>query len=177
MDAHRMPDGGALVVLPSGRGQLFESRDELLAALDETAHREARHPLRDLLPEGRTFGERAAELARELAAQADGLDGTAASLDEVDRLVQRRGAAAFRRPEQYQRLVAYVGEVIRSITGGRWRAVLAADGQTWEPWIVEPDGRDHPVFGLVFKELHEWGSGGSIRGVVAGRLGPRPPRA
>lgn len=175
LDAHRMPDGGALVVLPSGKGCLYESRDGLLAALDETARRKPQHPLRDLLPEGRDFGQRAPQLAAELATQADGLDYTEPSLDVVDRLVGRR-PAAFRRPDQYQRLLAYVGEVVRAITGGEWRTVLAADGVTWEPWIVEPDGRRHPLFGLVFKELHEWRSGGSIRGLIAGRLGPRPPR-
>ena len=69
-----------------------------------------------------------------------------------------------------------MGEAVRGITGGEWTAVLAIDGKTWEPWVVEPDGRQHPVFNLVFKELHEWGRASSIRGVVAGRLGPRPPR-
>jgi hypothetical protein len=175
LEAHRMPGDAVLVVLPSGKGWLYESRHELLTSLDEMMRQEIRHPLRDL-PEGRTFGQRASGLAAELAAQAPGLDGTEPSLDEVDRLVRRRGAAEFRRPEQLQRLIAYVGEVMRGITGGAWTAVLAFDGETWEPWIVEPDGRQHPVSSLVFKELHEWDRSSSIRGVIAGRLGPRPPR-
>lgn len=175
LEAHRMPGDAVLVVLPTGKGWLYESREELLTSLDEMMRQEVRHPLRDL-PDGRTFGERASGLAAELAAQAGGLDGTEPSLDGVDRLVRRRGAAEFQRPEQLQRLVAYVGEVIRGITGGEWTAELAGDGETWEPCVVEPDGRRHSVFGLVFAELYEWGRSSSIRGVVAGRLGPRPAR-
>ncbi len=176
--AHRLPEGGALLVHPSGGGRLYESRVELLAMLDGVARQEVVHPLRDRLPLGRAFVEEAARLAGELAAQSSGeLDGTERSLDAVDRLVRRLGARAFLRPEQFQRLVAYVGEVIRAITGGEWQAVLAADGRTWEPWIVEPDGRRHAAFGLVFKELHEWDRSSSVRGVVAGRLGQRPPRS
>jgi hypothetical protein len=175
LEAHRMPGDAVLVVLPSGKGWLYESREELLTSLDEMVRQEVRHPLRDL-PDGRTFGERASALAAELAAQARGLDGTEPSLDGVDRLVRRRGAAESQRPEQLQRLVAYVGEVIRGITGGEWTAELAGDGETWEPCVVEPDGRRHSVFGLVFAELHEWDRSSSIRGVVAGRLGPRPSR-
>jgi hypothetical protein len=179
MDARRLPEGGVLVVLANGAGRLYESRDELLAMLGDVASQEARNPLRELLPLGRGFVAEVPRLAGELAAQGGGeLDGTERSLDAVDRLVGRLGAAAFRRPEQFQRLVAYVGEVVRGITGGEWRTVLGDDGQTWEPWIVEPDGRrPHPVFGLVLKELHEWNRASSIRGVVAGRLGPRPPRS
>ena len=174
MDARRLPDGGVLVVLPNGSGRLYESRDALLAMLGDVASQEPVNPLRDLLPLGRGFVAEAPRLAVELAAQGGGeLDGTERSLDAVDRLVRGQGAAAFRRPEQFQRLVAYVGEVVRTRTGGEWQAVLGADGQTWEPWVVERDGRRHPVFGLVLKELHEWSAGSSIRGVVAGRLGTR----
>lgn len=173
VDARRLPDGGELLVFENGGGQLYESRAALLAMLESPA---VPKPASDLLPLGQGFVARAAELALELATQAEGLDGTEPSLDEVDRLVRRLGAAAFLRPDQFQRLVAYVGEAVRATTAGVWLAVPAADGKTWEPWIVEPDGRRHPVSGLVFKELREWNRGSSLRAAIAGRLGPRSPR-
>lgn len=171
--AHQLPDGGELLVFEDGRGRHYESRAALLAMLDEVSRQEPTHLLHGLLPLGRAFVDEAPRLAAEFAAEHGGLDGTERSLDDVDQLVRRRRPRTFLRPEQFQRLVAYVGEVIRAITGGEWRAELAGDGRTWEPWIVEPDGRRHAPFALVHGELAEWGRDRSIRGVVAGRLGPR----
>ena len=175
-DAYRLAGDQVLLVFEDGRGRFYESRTELLALVDEVERREAVHPLRALLPQGQAFAEQVPGLIRELAEQLDRpgtLDGTERSLDDLDRLVRRLGPGACLRPEQFARLVAYVGEVIAKTIGGAWRMVLAADGQTWEPWVIDARGTRYAPFGLVLKELHEWGPESSIRGVVAGHLWSR----
>jgi hypothetical protein len=43
-------------------------------------------------------------------------------------------------PQVFSALVAYVGEVMRHMTRGRWEMRLETDGQTWAPFIVDLDG-------------------------------------
>lgn len=126
-------------------------------------------PLAALLPQGRDFAAQAPRLSAELNLPV--LTG----LPRLDDLVRRLGLSACRRPPVFARLVAYVGETIIAARGGGWQMRRSADGAAWEPWVVDAAAKSHPPFGLVYKELAEWGQAGSLSGAVAGHLGPPLP--
>lgn len=162
--AYRFADGRELLVLEDGKGRLHESRADLLAMLGEVSSRKPVSPFGVLLPQGRDFPAQAPELAAELGLPV--LTGLAG----LDDIVRRAGADACRRPPMFARLVAYAGETIIAAVGGGWQMRLASDGATWEPWVVDAGGGNHAPFGLVYKELAEWGAESSLTGVVAGNL-------
>jgi hypothetical protein len=164
--AFRFPDGRELLVLEDGKGRLHESRADLLAMLHEIAGRKPVSPFGALLPQGRDFPAHAPRLAAEL-----GLPGPA-GLPQLDDVVQRLGVAACRKPPVFGQLVAYVGETIIAARGGGWQMRPGVDGTTWEPWVVDGEGGSHAPFGLVYKELAEWGPEASLTGAVVGHLGP-----
>lgn len=164
--AYRFPDGRELTVEASGKGQLHESRAELLAMLQQVAARKPASAVTGLLPQGRDFPAHAPRLAAELGLPV----GT--GLPQLDDVVRRIGARACRTPPVFGQLVAYVGETIIVARGGGWQMRLGRDGATWEPWVVDAEGGSHAPFGLVYKELAEWGPHASLAGVVAGHLGP-----
>ena len=159
--AYRLPDGRELLVREDGKGRLHESRADLLAMFGEAAARGPVSPFGVLLPQGRDFPAHAPRLAAELGLPVrTGLSG----LDDV---VRRLGVRACRRPPVFGRLVAYAGETIIAARGGGWQARLGADGTAWEPWVVDAEGGSHAPFGLVYKELAEWGPEASLTGVLA----------
>jgi hypothetical protein len=171
MDAYQLPADAALVVLPNGRGVLYESRADLKSLIDEVAHTKPLHLLTGKIPQGKLFAAEAAQLMAEFIEHMDiPLDGTESSLDSIDRLIRQRRASTFLQPTEYPRLLAYVGEVVRHLVNGHWQMVLAEDGETWEPWIVDSSGGRHPVFAILAKELTEWNRRSSIRGAIAGHL-------
>ena len=74
-------------------------------------------------------------------------------------------------PDVFAALTAYVGEVIRDATKGRWEMRRASDSEkTWEPWIVDPSGRSYAPFN-IYKELLEYGRSASLRVFVQWELG------
>jgi hypothetical protein len=164
--AYRFPDGRELLVREDGKGRLHESRADLLALFGEKAAREPVSPFGALLPQGRDFPAHASRLAAELELP------VRTGLPRLDDIVRRFGVRACRRPPLFGRLVAYVGETIIAAKGGGWQMRPGADGTTWEPWVVDAEGGSHAPFGLVYKELAEWGPEASLTGVVAGHLGP-----
>jgi hypothetical protein len=164
--AYRFPDGRELLVLGDGKGRLYESRADLLAMSREVAARQPVSPFAALLPQGRDFPAQAPRLAAELDLPV--LTG----LPQLDDVVERLGVRACRTPAVFGRLVAYVGESIIAARGGSWQLRPGADDASWEPWVVDAAGRSHAPFGLVYKELTEWGPQASLTGVVAGHLGP-----
>jgi len=167
LTAYQFPDGRALIVLAGGKGRLYESRDGLLAMLREAAESTPASPFGALLPQGRDFPAQAPRLAAELGLPV--LTG----LPQLDDVVRRLGAPACRKPPVFGRLVAYAGETIIASRGGSWQMRPdAVDDATWVPWVSDAGGRDHAPFGLVYKELHEWGRGASLSGVIAAHLGP-----
>jgi hypothetical protein len=165
-DAYRLDQDQILVVFEDGRGRLYESRAAMLDMMDAIANEPPCSAAADRLPEGREFPNHAKRLAVELGITA---------LTELDDVVHRLGVEICLSPSMFGRLVAYVGEAIIQARSGDWQMRLATDGKTWEPWVVEADGRAHAPFGLVFKELIEWGPESSLTGVVVGHLAASGP--
>lgn len=167
-DAYRLDQDQSLLVFENGRGRLYESRAAMLTMMDAIADEPCRSSAADRLPEGREFPTHAKRLAIELGITA---------LAELDEVVHRLGVEVCLDPPMFGRLVAYFGEAIIRARSGDWQMRLATDGRTWEPWVVDADGRAHAPFGLIFKELIEWGPESSLTGLLVGHLaasGPRP---
>lgn len=168
--------GGALLLFHNGKGRIYESKDEFCAALDEL-EREARRGSKSIcsdLPQGQKFADEVPELVRHLATllkiEPGQLDGSEVSLDTVDQGLRRLRPQKLLSPEVFAPLTAYVGEVIRNATQGRWEMRRGTDVDlTWEPWIVDPSGRSCAPF-LIYKDLLEYGRRSSLRGWVAGTL-------
>jgi hypothetical protein len=180
-----LASGGALLLFSNGKGRLYESKDEFRAALDELEREARRGPMsicRDL-PQGQSFAEQVPELVRQLATllkiESAQLDGSEVSLDHVDKGMRRLRPQRILTPEVFAPLTAYVGEVIRNATHGRWEMRRGSDvDRTWEPWVVDPSGRSCAPF-IIYKDLLEYGRSASLRGWVAGTLatwGHRPAR-
>jgi len=170
-------DGRALLRLADGSGSLIESFDEFMEAREvgrRLMDTGPVHPLRLLIPESATFLERVPELLDTLPALLE-VDGTALDLSEaslavIDDGLRRNGSARFLTPELFPALTAYVGEVIRVATAGKWEMRFVEAEQVWEPWIIDPAGRAYSAF-MFFKELHEYDeSSSSVQGFVGGQL-------
>jgi len=121
----------------------------------------SRHPLGTRFPNGGGFIDAVPllinELPRQLGLRPAALDGSVDGLERLDRATRRKGGqACLDDPDVLAPLIAYVGEVIRNVTGGDWTIEAHADEQ-WQPVIVGPDGRHYPTFG-IFKQLLERGS-------------------
>jgi hypothetical protein len=141
------------------------------------------HPLGTRFPNGTGFIEAVPSLIEELPARLrlrpEAFDGSVDGLERLDRAAQRIGGqACLDDPNILAPLVAYVGEVIRNVTGGDW-AIVTDPGQYWQPVIVGPAGQRYPTF-AIFKELLERGSmyalvavrtGCEMRGFVRHRAG------
>ena len=88
-------------------------------------------------------------------------------MDKVEKALRRLSPEQLLTPEVFAPLTAYVGEVLRNKTNGRWEMRRATDTErTWEPWIVDPSGRAYAPFG-IYKELLENGRSSSLRAFVA----------
>jgi hypothetical protein len=176
-EAFALADGGILLLFEDGKGRLYESRDELRAMLEQVEQRALQgpaSPCRDL-PQGRAFAEQVAQLVLRLPAllkmDASQLDGTKASLDNVDKALWRMSPQRMLDPGVFAALTAYVGEVIRNVTKGHWEMRRASDSEkTWEAWIVDPSGHGYAPF-KIYKELLEYGRSASLRVFVQSELG------
>jgi hypothetical protein len=141
------------------------------------------HPLGSRFPNGVGFIDAVPSLIEELPTRLrlrpEAFDGSVDGLARLDRAAQRIGGqACLDDPNILAPLVAYVGEVVRNVTGGDW-AIATDLGQDWQPVIVGPDGRRYLTFS-IFKELLERGSmyalvvvrtGCEMRGFVRRRAG------
>lgn len=173
--AFDLAGGRVLILLEDGNGRLYESKKELQAMLDEVERRAARGPesICHDFPQGRAFAEQIPQLVRQLGKQLHldpaRLDGSEESLDAVDKAIWRMKPERALSPDVFAPLTAYVGEVLRKATNGRWEMRQASDvDKTWEPWIVDPSGRSCPPF-LIYKELSDE-TPPSVRGWVSGTL-------
>lgn len=174
-EVYRLPDNHLLVVFRDSRtwGNLVEGGEKVLAELRAMREWHPQHVLEGVLPGGAHFPAEVPalvdELARAAAIPREKLDGSEASLVQIDRAVRRLGAKAHE-PAVMAALIAYVGEVMRLKSGGAWEMRQA--GEVWEPWILGPDGRRYNPFMVVYREL-DAGRGGSIAGAANGEMGPR----
>lgn len=174
---YRLPGDKLLFVNKRGRGLLYESRQAYLDYLQDCRDYNSRPGhLFDMVMPGRdkTFLTEVPRLvdtlAEKLRIPRDQLDLSIDSMRLVDRRVRRDRRALT--PELYPELLAYVGEVIRAETGGRWVSIVAdSDGETLEPWILGPDGRGYKPFLVVSRALDE--PPYSIREMLLAELAPR----
>lgn len=178
----RLGNGGALLRLEHGRGRLYDSYADFCEALaqnEEEARRGARHMLSDLLSSNVTFPGDVPMLIERLPAvlpiDATSLDGSEASLKRIDRAIRTfvrgksDGFEAVLTEEIVPSLIAYVGEVMRKATDGRWQMRLSDDGKVREPWIISNNGEEFPAF-LFVKELLDPPRTVSIASFVSAQL-------
>jgi hypothetical protein len=176
-EAFDLADGGVLLLYEDGKSRMYESKDELLAMLEELEQKARQgpvNPCRDL-PQGEAFAEQVGQLVLRLPAllrmDASQLDGSEASLDNIDKALWRMRPQRMLTLDVFAALTAYVGEVIRNVTKGRWEMRRASDSEKiWEPWIVDPSGHGYAPF-RIYKELLKYGSSGSLRVFVQWELG------
>ena len=133
--AHVLEDGRVVVYLPGDvLGHLYPSREvleEINRGLAETEREAAEQsaagfpdPCLTFLPPFDDFlrdvDAHAKALGKVIKVADEALDRTVASLDAVDRALLRIPRAKRPVPEILTPLVAYVGEVMRRASGGRW---------------------------------------------------------
>jgi hypothetical protein len=133
--ARVLPDGRVLLyVQDDGSGMLYPSRaaaEEMKRDYDETERKTIEQfrtgfhdPCRTLLPPVADFLRDVEAHAKSLGPRigvADAvLDFTPASLDAVDKALKKIPWAKRQVPDLVTPLVAYVGEVMRKASGGRW---------------------------------------------------------
>ena len=176
-----LDDGAALLTfgIEDGRGRLYESRKALVdrfEAAEEQARLERRiSQLAMLIPQGVDFPNQVPtlidNLAVELRLDRNSLDGSEESLEKVDETLRTLPTERILSARIFAPLLAYTGEVIRRAVDGIWEMRLTSDGVTWEPWIVEANGRASAPSKL-YKDLMEYDPV-SVRAFVAGTLGAR----
>jgi hypothetical protein len=157
-EARTLPDGRVLLVLRlDGSGTLYPSRESLanmqLGVAEDLAKARAAPgasqtplpPIDDFL---RDVEAHAKSLGPRLRIPDEVLDGTPESLDAVDKALKRIPWAKRPVPEILTPLVAYVGEVMRMASGGRWskfpatqkRKVPVFDSDELSVWMLAHGG-------------------------------------
>ena len=166
-DVVRLNDGRVLWV-SYGSANIYASADDyraLLASIEEHSRLPWQHPLGTEFADGHAFIKAVPKLVQQLPAklrlQASSLNRSIESLDHIDRAAARYGGPeCLDDPAILAPVVAYVGEVMREATLGRWEVApwLGPGGEeSWHPVIVDADGQQYATF-VIFKELLESGS-------------------
>jgi hypothetical protein len=168
-DARVLPDGRVILVLQTGgSGTLYPSRESLAElnrrcaeTVREIAEKRAKgivHPAQELLPPIDDFlrdvEAHAKSLGPRLRIPDAVLDGTPESLDAVDKALKRIPWAKRQVPDLVTPLVAYLGEVMRKGSGGRW-STSQSPGHENEPMITASGGRLFQPFASVFIPMIE----------------------
>jgi len=159
---------GRVVWISYGSANIYASADDyraLLASVEENSHLKWQHPLGNEFSDGQAFIRAVPQLVQQLPAKlhlkASSLNRSIESLDDIDRAAGRIGGPeCLDDPAILAPIVAYVGEVMREVTGGRWevRYSMGPGGEdSWQPIIVGANGQQYPTF-VIFKELLESGS-------------------
>jgi hypothetical protein len=159
-----LSDGRVLHVLRAdGSVQFYPSREaleEMNRRCAETRREAAKgpiNPMRTLLPPVADFlrdvEAHAKSLGPRLGIPDDVLDFTPASLDAVDKAQKKIPWAKRQVPDLVTPLTAYVGEVLRKGSGGRWTG-SPRPGKT-EPVVIGRDGRICQPFAVVFLPMVE----------------------
>jgi hypothetical protein len=190
-EARVLPDGRVLLCdLFDGSGTLYPSREPLAKMQREIAEEIARGPVDPclaLLPPIADFIRDVEAHARSLGTRIgvadEALDGTVESLDAVDKALRRIPWAKRQVRDLVTPLVAYVGEVIRAASGGRWTTTTSRDHEN-EPMITAGNGRTLQPFALVFIPMIEPSKRIPLRSAVEVMVGayrkpegPLPPAA
>jgi hypothetical protein len=167
-DTYVMPDGQVLVVDSTGKGRLWESRDDIIAVIQQAAE-PPEHILTGLLPAGKKFVDSIpsliGQLPDKLKINRKSLDFSWESLTLIDQQVfSRIGRKKCLTPELFEPLLAYAGETMRRRKNGKWEMRLSSDGTTWEPWIITDDFK-FPPFSYLHEQLYESGPAPSIAAV------------
>jgi hypothetical protein len=180
-----LPDGRVLWSLSAKIVRAWPSREAFLENRRRNDEMVARGPIdsRTLLPPIDAFlrdvEAHAAALGPRLGIPDATLDGTVASLEAVDKALRR-----IPRPERavadlVTPLVAYVGEVYRRASGGRW--MKPPPTYTWqgveyptkalnEPRILASNGQGFQPFGDVFIPMIEPSKRGPLHSTVEMQL-------
>jgi len=173
---HVLADGSALLTYTDGRTFQYDSYDDLVARWREKGGLSGKpiNYLHELLPQGFAFAEAVSNLIESLPARLkidhDILDLSERSLAAIDLAIADMSPSEVLTAEIFAPLVAYVGEVIRKETGGRWQMRRDSYDNEWVPWIVNDAGASYaPV--RIYKEFLELGSAASMRAFVDGTIG------
>jgi hypothetical protein len=187
LDARVLPDGRVLLYWGEGeRGTLYPSgsAEELKRSYDETLRKALQGPVdmtRTLLPPVADFlrdvEAHAKSLGKRIGVADEALDGTPQSLDAVDKALKKIPWAKRQVPDLVTPLVAYVGEVMRKASGGRWMP-SPKPGKN-EPVVIGRDGRLCKPYSVVFLPMVEPSRRIPLRSAVdiQLRVGPPPPAA
>lgn len=173
------PTRGVLNVFSDdGRGRLYKSHSDFEQHLqiNDMIRQQPRayHILDGLLPHGEAFLTHVEALIEHfrqtLKLSPELLDKSIASLEHVDKAIRKYGKRKTLESPAFAGLIAYVGEVVRTATSGRWEMRLSdQDGKTWESWIVGANERYFIFWSAVYDELAEPGPF-SIYGAIGGHL-------
>jgi hypothetical protein len=187
VDHELPPHGGEVRVLPDGRvlyklvaekrsATTWPSREAYTEwwrnAEEEVAKaRSAPHPTVALLPPIDDFlrdvEEHAKSLGSRLNIPDEALDGSVASLGIVDKALKRIPLAERPVADLVTPLVAYVGEVLRKATAGRWIKLRPPSN---EPMVTANNGQSFEVFADVFIPMIEPSKRNPLRPTIEARL-------
>jgi hypothetical protein len=177
---------GSVLRLPSGEvlhdyetfGLLYASVDKFMEVLLDTPPPLAvLHVLTNRASGREDFVEHIGEfvgmLPSKLEIPAARLDFSMESLSILDRAIARLGRKTKGDFENIvDAIIAYVGEVVRVQTSGKWTPRFDAECDVWEPFVTSSSGRMHAVHLLVVDELLEQYPRFSVAGAVEGELLP-----
>jgi len=156
-------DGRGIVVFSSGRASFYATAEDfstMVQLIEQRRGQSPRHILKDLLLYGQDFINHVPNLVNELAIKLkiprEELDGSVLSLGKVEQKVKRLGREKSLEPIVFTALVAYIGEVMKQAVGGQGEMWLSKDdGETWEPWIVDPEKRACNAWSALYDMLTE----------------------
>jgi hypothetical protein len=167
--ARVLSDGRVITfILADGSGTLCPSRaaaEEMKRRYDETDRKTIEQFRTGFRDPGLTLLPPVADFIRDVEAHAkslgprlriadEALDGTLASLDVVDTALKKIPWAKRQVPDLVTPLVAYVGEVMRKVSDGRWTTTTNA-GHEDEPMVIGRDGRLCQPYAEVFLPMVE----------------------
>lgn len=156
-------DRRVLILFNDQKGRLYPSLTEFLYFLEQGKAIQTagpQHILKGRFPYGQDFLEHVPRLVDALAVKfrlpRETLDLTVASLEVIDQKIRRYGKRKALEADVYPLLVAYVGEVMRHNTRGRWEMRQYKEDETiWEPWVIDPEGLECNPWLPVYDELYE----------------------
>jgi hypothetical protein len=184
--------GGEVRVLPDGRvlwklvavrlARMWPSREAFIEWWRVANEEAAKGPVDmtlTLLPPVADFirdvEAHAKSLGPRIGVADEALDLTPESLDAIDKALKKIPWAKRQVPDLVTPLVAYVGEVMRKGSGGRWTASSKSPGHENEPFVVGSDGRRCQPYAVVFLPMVEPSRRIPLRSAVDIQLRVGPP--